>query len=77
MVCVSEMIAHLREPIEVTKAAWKAAEDMLGSQIEKEQGYDQLRVSCEDDPPSGEACPVEPSRWESSCEQFARDEKKA
>ena len=58
--------------IEDTKATWKAAEEMLGSQIEEEQGYDQPRVSCEDDPPSGEACPLDPSRWESSCEQLAR-----
>ena len=27
---------------------------------------------CEDGPPSGEDCPVEPSRWESRCEQLAR-----
>ena len=61
-----------RSRIEDTKAAWKAAEEMLGSQIEEEQGYDQLRMSCEDDPPSGEACPLDPSRRESSCEQLAR-----
>ena len=72
LVCIGETITHLGEPIEDTKAAWKAAEEMLGSQIEEEQGYDQLRMSCEDDPPSGEACPLDPSRWESSCEQLAR-----
>ena len=69
---VGETIAHLGEPIEDTKAAWKAAEEVLGSQIEEEQGYDQMRLSCEDGPPSGEACPLDPSRWESSCEQLAR-----
>ena len=77
LVCVGETIARLGEPVEDTKAAWKAAEEMLGSQIEEEQGYDQLRMLCEDGPPSGEACPVEPSRWESSCEQLARGEETA
>ena len=64
--------SHLGEPIEDAKAAWKAPEEMLGSQIEEEQGYDQLRMSCEDDRPSGDACPLDPSRWESSCEQLAK-----